>query len=87
MLMSRSVSNSRLEPDHKRLRGLVAKVFTPRYIQNLRPSIQQIADTLLDQVQDQGRMDLAQDFAYHLPINVISDILGIPSANSDQIHS
>lgn len=34
--------------DHARLRGLVSKAFTPRYIDALRPKIQQIADELLD---------------------------------------
>jgi cytochrome P450 len=47
--------------DHRRLRGLVARVFTPKYIQSLRPSIQQIADTLLDQVEEQGSMDLVEN--------------------------
>ncbi len=73
------------EPDHKRLRGLVSKAFTPKYIQSLRPHIQQIADELLDKVQDQGRMDLVRDYAYPLPINVISDMLGVPRKNREQI--
>jgi cytochrome P450 len=64
--------------DHARLRGLVSKAFTPRYIEALRPRIQQIADDLLDQVQGQGTMDLVGDYAYPLPINVISDMLGVP---------
>ena len=66
-------------PDHKRLRGLVSKAFTPRYIEELRPRIQHIADELLDRVQDQGHMDLVQDYGYPLPINVISDMLGVPA--------
>ena len=65
-------------PDHTRLRSLVSKVFTPRMIEHLRPRIQQIADELLDAVQDQGKMDLIIDFAYLLPITVISEMLGIP---------
>jgi cytochrome P450 len=73
------------EPDHKRLRGLVSKVFTPKYIQSLRPHIQHIADTLLDRVQDQGHMDLVYDYAYPLPINVIADMLGIPSEDREQV--
>ena len=40
------------EPDHRRLRSLVSKAFTPKYIQSLRPGIQQIADDLLDRVQE-----------------------------------
>jgi cytochrome P450 len=73
------------DPDHKRLRGLVSKAFTPRYIEGLRPHIQQIADDLLDRVQDQGHMDIVRDYAYPLPINVISDILGVPRKNREQI--
>jgi cytochrome P450 len=69
------------EPDHRRLRGLVSKAFTPRYISDLRPQIQRIADDLLDRVQDNGAMDLVEDFAYPLPINVISDMLGVPPDN------
>ncbi|MEC0244383.1 cytochrome P450 [Paenibacillus chitinolyticus] len=68
-------------PDHTRLRRLASKAFTPQMIEGLRPRIQQIADELLDTVQERGRMDLVADFAYPLPINVISEILGIPVAD------
>jgi cytochrome P450 len=71
--------------DHRRLRGLVSQAFTPKYIQSLRPAIQRIADELLDQVQEQGEMDLVHDYAYPLPINVISDMLGVPKKNRDKI--
>ena len=73
------------EPDHRRLRGLVSKAFTPKYIQGLRPRVQQFADELLDAVQDQGTMDLVRDFAYPLPINVISEMLGVPADDRPQI--
>ena len=73
------------EPDHRRLRLLVSKAFTPRYIAGLRPSIQQIADELLDHVQDQGHMDLVEDYAFVLPINVISEMLGVPRADRPQV--
>lgn len=65
-------------PDHTRLRGLVSKAFTPRMIEQLRPRIQRITDDLLDAVQERGKMDLVADFAYPLPITVISEMLGIP---------
>lgn len=65
-------------PDHSRLRRLVSKAFTPRMIEQLRPRIQQIADELLDAVQEQGSMDVITEFAYPLPITVISEMLGIP---------
>ncbi|OLB34639.1 MAG: cytochrome P450, partial [Ktedonobacter sp. 13_2_20CM_53_11] len=71
-------------PDHTRLRGLVSKAFTPRIIEQLRPRIQQIADELLEAVQAQGRMDLIVDFAFPLPITVISEMLGIPAKDRQQ---
>ena len=73
------------EPDHRRLRGLVSKAFTPKYIQSLRPSIQHIADELLDQVQAQGHLDLVNGYAFPLPITVISDMLGVPTQNREII--
>ncbi|XOK61078.1 cytochrome P450 family protein [Paenibacillus elgii] len=68
-------------PDHTRLRRLASKAFTPQTIESLRPRIQQIADELLDAVQERGRMDLITDFAYPLPMTVISEMLGIPAAD------
>ncbi|WP_217558826.1 cytochrome P450 [Paenibacillus sp. GbtcB18] len=68
-------------PDHTRLRRLASKAFTPQMIEGLRPRIQQIADELLDAVQERGEMDLVADFAYPLPITVISEMLGIPAAD------
>lgn len=73
------------EPDHGRLRGLVAKAFTPRFIEGQRARIQQLADELLDRVQPAGRMDLVNDYAYPLPINVISEMLGIPETSREEI--
>ncbi|MCM2677623.1 cytochrome P450 [Alkalicoccobacillus plakortidis] len=64
--------------DHKRLRLLVSKAFTPKYMEGLRPRIQEIADELINQVQSNGEMDLVKDYAYPLPINVISEMLGVP---------
>lgn len=73
------------DPDHRRLRMLVSRAFTPRYIAGLRPRVQEIADELLDRVQAQGQMELVADYAFLLPINVISEMLGVPRADRDQI--
>jgi cytochrome P450 len=66
-------------PDHRRLRALVSKAFTPRLIEHMRPRVQEIADTLLDAVQDRGEMDLIDDYAFPLPITVIAELLGVPA--------
>ena len=71
-------------PDHTRLRGLVWKGFTRRMIELLRPRIQQITVLLLDDVLERGEIDIMSDFAYPLPITVISEMLGIPAADRPQ---
>ena len=66
-------------PDHTRLRGLVAKAFTPRTIEALRPHIQRLTDDLLDPLQ--GDVDVMPALALKLPITVIGEMLGVPRAD------
>ena len=66
-------------PDHERLRRLVSKAFTPRLIERMRPRVQEIADALLDAVEDKGEMDLIDDYAFPLPLTVIAELLGVPA--------
>jgi unspecific monooxygenase len=71
-------------PEHTRLRGLVSKAFTPRMVEGLRPRIEAMVDELLDAACDRREIDLVRDFAYPLPIQVICEMLGIPSADRDR---
>lgn len=68
------------DPEHGRLRKLVAKAFTVRRVEQMRPRTQQIADELLDRLTAEGRTegDLASQFAWMLPITVICEMLGVP---------
>ncbi|MEZ4669591.1 MAG: cytochrome P450 [Anaerolineae bacterium] len=68
-------------PTHTRLRMLVHKAFTPRMIEQLRGRTQGIADTLLDAVQDAGKMDIIADLAVPLPVTVIAEMLGVPQSD------
>ena len=65
--------------DHRRLRRLVTKAFTPKMVEQLRPRIQAIADELLDAVEPRGEMDLSAEYAFPLPITVIAEMLGVPA--------
>ena len=71
-------------PDHTRLRTIVAKAFTPRVAEGMRPRIQAIVNGLLDEVQADGRMDLIADFAYPLPTMVICEMMGVPVEDQEQ---
>jgi cytochrome P450 len=69
--------------EHARLRGLVGAVFTRRRIEALAPRIQQIADDLLDGLDQSGPTDLIAGFAYPLPMTVICELLGMPEQHRD----
>ena len=64
-------------PDHTRLRKLVAKAFTPRTVENLRPDIERLTDELLDEMH--GTVDVIAALALPLPMAVIGQMLGIPA--------
>jgi cytochrome P450 len=65
-------------PDHTRLRSLVSKAFTPRVVEGLRPRIQKMVDDLITRAEAVGTMDLIEEFAYPIPVNVICAMLGVP---------
>ncbi len=68
-------------PRHTRLRGLVSKAFTPHVIESMAPHIQGLVDGFLDQAQQRGRIDIIADLAYPLPVTVILEMLGLPTAD------
>src|SRR6266705_5324063 len=72
-------------PAHGRVRGLASKAFTPRRVEVLRSHIQDITKSLLDAVQDQGRMDVIADLAYPLPAIVTAEMLGVPTSDWQQL--
>ncbi|MGH9185704.1 MAG: cytochrome P450 [Acidimicrobiales bacterium] len=74
-------------PDHTRLRRLVSKVFTPRAIERLRARVQEIVDGELDAAGQRGEFDLIKDLAFPLPFTVISELLGMPDIDHDQLRS
>lgn len=65
-------------PEHARLRRLVSRAFTPRAIDRLSHRIQEIADSLLDELEDDTECDLIASYASRIPIEVIAEMLGVP---------
>lgn len=68
-------------PVHTRLRSLVQRAFTPRMIEQLRPRMVGLVNGLIDQVYEQGQMDLLRDFAQPLPVIIIAELLGVPAVD------
>jgi cytochrome P450 len=73
-------------PAHTRLRRLVSKAFTPGRIEQLRPSVQEMADGLAARFLPRGEAELVSEFAFPLALMVIIELLGLPAADRDQFH-
>ncbi|TDU75190.1 cytochrome P450 [Streptomyces sp. KS 21] len=73
-------------PHHTRLRRLVAREFTARRVQAMRPRVQQITDDLLDAMADrpQRTADLIKALAFPLPMTVIGELLGVPDLDRER---
>ncbi|MDQ3790493.1 MAG: cytochrome P450, partial [Actinomycetota bacterium] len=69
--------------DHRRLRGLVNKAFTPRMIDGLRPFIRAKARELADQLAAGDVCEFVADFGNPLPLAVMSELLGVPAEDYD----
>jgi len=74
------------DPDHRRLRSLVSRAFTPRLIEQLRGRIESICRQLLDVMERKGRTELVRDYALPLPATVIAELLGIPAKDQRRFH-
>ncbi|MFH8557919.1 cytochrome P450 [Streptomyces celluloflavus] len=67
-------------PDHTRLRSLVAKAFTVRQVENLRPRVKELTHELLDELEAAGPpADLVDRYALPIPVAVICQLLGVPT--------
>lgn len=72
-------------PDHTRLRTLVAKAFTARRVEELRPRVARLASELIDQMREHGQpADLVDLYALPIPVAVICELLGVPVGDRPQ---
>ena len=73
-------------PLHDRIRGLVARAFTPRRIEALEPRVEQIAADLIDGFAARGSADIVEAFAWPLPLRVLGELFGFPEDDLVRIH-
>src|SRR3954447_13082094 len=72
-------------PRQLRLRSLVSKGFTPRRVAELAPQIERLTDHYLSRCLEQGTFDWITDFAGRLPMDVISEMMGVPEADRFEV--
>jgi cytochrome P450 len=81
---SQGVCNSILgmdPPQHRFYRNLITSAFTPRTIERVRGRVTEITQALLETVQHKGEVDFVAELAHPLPVTVIAELLGVPSAD------
>lgn len=71
-------------PKHTMLRALVSKAFTAAAIAKMEPRITALTHELLDKVAAAGKLDIVNDLSTPLPVIVIAEMLGAPSADREK---
>jgi cytochrome P450 len=71
-------------PEHRQMRSLVNKVFTPRAIASLKPMVIETIDQCFRAAESE-RFDVVQDFSAFFPVEVITRMLGVPEDRRQQV--
>lgn len=72
-------------PKHGRMRSLVSRGFTPRRVAELEPHVRELAAGYLDAAVEAGSFDFIADFAGKLPMDVISELIGVPESDRAEL--
>jgi cytochrome P450 family 142 subfamily A polypeptide 1 len=74
------------EPEHTRQRRLINKGFTPRQVKRLEPHIRDLSNQIIDEIKDRGEIDFVEDFAIHVPLIVIAELMGLDPAGRENLY-
>jgi len=72
-------------PRHGRLRSLVSRGFTPRRVAELEPRIRELTRQHLEPALERGTFDFVADLAGKLPMDVVSEMVGVPESDRDEL--
>ena len=72
-------------PDHTRIRRLFQSAFTRKALAAFVPRITNLVDEYLNRLEDQGQMEVVEEFSFRLPIEVVCDLLGVPRQDREFI--
>jgi cytochrome P450 len=78
--------NSLDPPEHTIVRKMLARLFTPRSIGDLEPFVRATAQRYLDAGMGKDEFDIVQEFSLRLPMDVISELIGLPEEYRETVH-
>jgi cytochrome P450 len=67
-------------PEHRKHRGLISAAFTPKAVHRISARIEQSAARIVDGLIGRGEIDFVRDFSSQLPMETVSDIVGVPES-------
>lgn len=65
------------DPEHTRQRRIVSLGFTPRKVRQLTEHMREITNDVIDEIKDRGEIDFVEDFAIHVPLIVLAELMGL----------
>lgn len=68
-------------PDHTRIRSRFVKAFNAKRVEDMRPSILELVDSILGELIAKGRMEVMSEFARPIPSTIIARMLGVPESD------
>ena len=74
------------EPEHTRQRRLINKGFTPRQVKRMAPHIRELTNEIIDEIADRGEIDFVEDFAIHVPLIVIAELMGLDPEGRENLY-
>lgn len=74
------------DPEHTRQRRLINKGFTPRQVRRLAPHIRNLSNQIIDEIQHRGEVEFVSEFAIHVPLIVIAEMLGLDPEGRQKLY-
>lgn len=74
-------------PEHTKLRQIMSEAFNPEMVKAQRSQVEAITESLIDDINDRDpdEIEFIEEFAYPLPVRIISDIMGLPREDEAKI--
>lgn len=72
-------------PEHTRLRSITSRPLHPKALADVRPVIEKEAEALIERLVDLGTFDAMTDLAQHLPLSIVSNLVGLPEAGRARV--
>ena len=74
-------------PLHTRVRRLIIGALTPKAIAEMQPGLEALVERLLDRMTEAGNVDLIEDFAAAIPIEIVGNLLGVPKDEREPLRA